>query len=110
MTTITGCLCFLYYDAASGEITYCNGNVDHPRAETPGFNPDALVFKELTVIGALGVDAPVYQRALELLASDRYPFRDLPREVVNIEHAGAMLASMAGESDSVPPIHAVLTP
>ncbi len=78
--------------------------------ETPGFNPDVIVFNELTIIGALGVDAPVYRRALDLLASDRYPFRDLPREIVNIENAADILASMAGESDSVPPIHAVLTP
>lgn len=78
--------------------------------ETPGFNPDAVVFKELTIIGALGVDAPVYRRALDLLASERYPFRDLPREVVNIEQAADILASMAGESDAVPPVHAVLTP
>lgn len=78
--------------------------------ETPGFNPDAVVFKELTIIGALGVDAPVYRRALDLLASDRYPFRDLPREVVPIERAADILARMAGELDSVPPVHAVLTP
>lgn len=78
--------------------------------ETPGFNPDAVVFKELTIIGALGVDAPVYRRALDLLASDRYPFRDLPRQVVAIDDAATILASMAGESDSVPPVHAVLTP
>ncbi len=78
--------------------------------ETPGFNPDAVVFKELTIIGALGVDAPVYRRALDLLASDKYPFRELSREIVNIDNAADILASMAGESDSTPPVHAVLTP
>lgn len=78
--------------------------------DTPGFNPDAVVFKELTLIGALGVDAPVYRRALDLLASDRYPFREVVREVVPIEQAADILATMAGESGSVPPVHAVLTP
>ena len=78
--------------------------------DTPGFNPDAVVFKELTMIGALGVDAPVYRRALDLLASDRYPFRELPRQVVGIDRAADILATMAGESDAVPPPHAVLTP
>ncbi len=78
--------------------------------ETPGFRPDAITFKELTIIGALGVDAPVYRRALDLLASDKYPFRDLSRRVEPLQNAAELLATMAGETDSVPPIHAVLTP
>lgn len=78
--------------------------------ETPGFRPDAITFKELTIIGALGVDAPVYRRALDLLASDKYPFRDLPRRVEPLQNAAELLATMAGETDSVPPIHAVLVP
>ena len=78
--------------------------------ETPGFRPDAITFKELTIIGALGVDAPVYQRALDLLASDRYPFRTVARRVEHLEGAGDLLATMAGETDAVPPIHAVITP
>lgn len=78
--------------------------------DTPGFRPDSVLFKELTIIGALGVDAPVYSRALDLLASDKYPFRDLPRRVEPLEGAAELLATMAGETDSVPPVHAVLTP
>src|SRR5207248_3165926 len=38
-------------------------------ADTPGFWPDLIVFKELRILGALGVDAPAYRAALELLAS-----------------------------------------
>jgi gamma-glutamyltranspeptidase/glutathione hydrolase len=38
MTTITGCLCFLYYDAATGKTSYLNGNVNAPLASLPGFN------------------------------------------------------------------------
>src|SRR5207302_136786 len=49
--------------------------------ETPGFHPDAIVYKEVVIKGALGVDGPAYRRALELLASGRYPFGDLPRRV-----------------------------
>jgi alcohol dehydrogenase len=77
---------------------------------TPGFNPDAITFKELTIIGALGVDAPVYRRALTLLASDRYPFRDVSRRVEPITRAGELLATMAGETGEAPPVHAVLVP
>lgn len=78
--------------------------------ETPGFNPDAIVFKELTIIGALGVDAPVYRRALDLLASDKYPFREVPRRVEPIAGAAELVATMAGETDQIPPVHGVLVP
>ncbi len=79
-------------------------------AETPGFNPDLVVYRELHLIGALGVDAPAYRRALELVASDRYPFRTVPRRVATLEGAADLLATMAGEGPEPPPVHAVLVP
>ncbi len=53
--------------------------------EAPEFNPDHLVYKELRVLGALGVDVAAYRPALDLLAGGRYPFADLPREVVGFD-------------------------
>jgi alcohol dehydrogenase len=76
----------------------------------PGFSPDVLVYKELHVIGALGVDATADRAALELLASGRYPFESLPRRCVGLDGAAELLASMGGEGDDVPPVHGVLTP
>ncbi|MGH9390581.1 MAG: gamma-glutamyltransferase, partial [Vicinamibacteria bacterium] len=38
MTTITGCLSLLYYDAATGKTTYLNGNVNAPLEPLPGFS------------------------------------------------------------------------
>ena len=78
--------------------------------DTPGFVPDLVTFKELTLIGALGVDAPAYRRALDLLASDRWPFRSVSRTVAHFGGAAELLATMAGEGDEPPPIHAVLVP
>jgi alcohol dehydrogenase len=79
-------------------------------SDTPGFSPDHVVYKELRILGALGVDAPAYRAALELLASGRYPFADLPRRGVDLDGADELVRSMAGESDRPPPVHGVLTP
>jgi alcohol dehydrogenase len=79
-------------------------------ADTPGFWPDLIVFKELRILGALGVDAPAYRAALDLLATGRYPFADLPRRCAPLEDAEDLVRSMAGEADSPPPVHGVLTP
>ncbi len=75
-----------------------------------GFSPDLVVFKELRVIGALGVDATAYRAALDLLVSGRYPFEGLPRRCVRLDDAAELLATMAGDRDGVPPVHGVLTP
>jgi alcohol dehydrogenase len=76
----------------------------------PGFIPDMLVLKELRIVGALGVDTTAYRAALDLLASGRYPFADLPRRCVGLEETENLLATMAGERDEVPPVHGVVTP
>ncbi len=78
-------------------------------ADTPGFWPDLLVYKELRVLGALGVDGRAYREALRLLASGSFPFAELPRRVEPLVGAAALLGSMAGEGDP-PPVHGVLVP
>jgi alcohol dehydrogenase len=78
--------------------------------ETPGFDPDHLVYKELRIQGALGVDTPAYAIALDLLASGRYPFEDVPRRTTGLAGIDDLLATMAGESAAVPPVHGVVVP
>jgi alcohol dehydrogenase len=75
-----------------------------------GFTPDLVVFKELRVIGALGVDVEAYRPALELLASGRYPFADLPRRTVDLDGLEPLLQTMAGETGDAAPVHGVLVP
>ncbi|HLI44015.1 MAG TPA: zinc-binding dehydrogenase [Acidimicrobiales bacterium] len=79
-------------------------------AETPGFWPDLVVYKELRILGALGVDAPAYRAALDLLGTGRYPFAELPRRCAPLEETEALVLSMAGESSSPPPVHGVVVP
>jgi alcohol dehydrogenase len=76
----------------------------------PGFRADLVVLKELRVLGALGVDVAAYAAALDLNASGRYPFHDVARRVVGLDDAGDLLATMAGETDEVAPIHGVVRP
>ena len=73
------------------------------------FDADQIVYKELRVLGALGVDTASYTEALELLAARRFPFEALPRGVAGLDDVGDLLGLMAGES-SVPPAHAVVVP
>jgi alcohol dehydrogenase len=77
--------------------------------ETPGFVPDLIVYKELRIVGALGVDVEEYQAALALLASGRYPFADLARRTAGFGEIEGLLQSMAGEGDP-PPVHGVFVP
>ena len=76
-------------------------------AEPPGFRPDLIVYKELRILGALGVDAPAYRAALDLLATGRYPFAELPRRRAGLSEGEDLVRSMAGDA---PPVHGVLTP
>jgi alcohol dehydrogenase len=76
---------------------------------TPDFQPDHIVYKELRIVGALGVDSAAYGAALTLLATGRYPFADLPRRVAALDDGEALIQSLAGEGDS-PPVHGVIAP
>jgi alcohol dehydrogenase len=78
--------------------------------DTPGFSPDHLVYKEARVIGALGVDTTAYRAALDLLATGRYPFDELPRAVVDLDGLPSLLELLAGDVPGTPPVHGVLVP
>ena len=73
------------------------------------FDPDQIVYKELRVLGALGVDSAAYTDAIALLAARRFPFDEVPRRTVGLDAAGALLPVMAGEGE-VPPVHTVVVP
>jgi alcohol dehydrogenase len=72
--------------------------------------PDVIVQKELTILGALGVDTDAYRAAFDLLASGRYPFAELPRTVASLDDVEHLVRTMAGETDATPPVHGVLVP
>lgn len=78
-------------------------------ASTPGFDPDHVVYKELRIIGALGVDTDSYEQALALLATHRYPFAELARREVPLGEVEDLLLAMAGEGEAAP-VHGVVRP
>ena len=78
--------------------------------DTPGFWPDHIVYKELHVVGALGVDVTAYRAAIDVLVSRRWPFEDLPRQCAGFDDAEVLLQTMAGEVEGEAPVHAVLVP
>ncbi|HTT87669.1 MAG TPA: medium chain dehydrogenase/reductase family protein [Acidimicrobiales bacterium] len=75
-----------------------------------GFDPDLIVFNEIRVMGALGVDAPAYGTALEILGAGAYPFAELPRQVVGFAGLPSLLEAMAGHWGDDRPVHAVFVP
>jgi alcohol dehydrogenase len=79
-------------------------------AETPGFWPDLIVYKELRILGVLGVDTAAYRAAIDLLGTGRFPFADLPRKVAGLDRVEPLLRAMAGESDEQAPVHGVVVP
>lgn len=62
------------------------------------FEPDLLVYKELHVVGALGVEYPAYRAALEILAMGRWPFDRITRESTGFAGLAQLLTSLADES------------
>jgi alcohol dehydrogenase len=76
---------------------------------TSGFNADLLVYKEIRILGALGVDVTAYQSALELLASGSLPLPAISRRVVGFDDLGSLLDSMSKGGLGVP-MHAVVVP
>ena len=78
--------------------------------QAPGLWPDLIVYKEITILGALGVDSAAYSKALDILAGGEFPFADLDREVVGIESVDKLILEMAGETPKTPPVHGVVTP
>jgi alcohol dehydrogenase len=79
-------------------------------SDTPGFMPDHVVYKELHLVGVLGVDVTAYRAAIELLTSGRWPFEELPRRSAGFDDAEMLLQTMAGDIDVEPPVHAVFVP
>lgn len=77
-------------------------------ADVKNLWPDNIIYKEITIKGALGVDSNSYAKSLELLEGKKYPFEHLPRKIVGLQGASSLLEEMSGSKTR--PIHGVITP
>jgi alcohol dehydrogenase len=74
-----------------------------------GSNMDLLVYKEIRLIGVLGVDVRDYEAGLDLLARTELPFSGIDRSVVGFDRLPTLLEALAnGDVDT--PMHAVFAP
>ena len=76
----------------------------------PDFYSDRIVVKELTVLGAFGVDTPNYLRAIRLIESRRYPLEEMHTHTLPLTEADRALRLLAGEEPGEQAIHIALVP
>jgi len=76
----------------------------------PDFLSDRIVFKELTLKGAFGVDYDSYERAVRLIESGKYPLERLHTHTLPLADAERALRLLAREEPSEDAIHIALVP
>ena len=76
----------------------------------PDFLSDRIVFKELTVMGALGVDHPNYERAIRLIESRKYPLEKMHTHTLPLDQAERAILLLSGAEPGEQAIHIALVP
>jgi threonine dehydrogenase-like Zn-dependent dehydrogenase len=77
----------------------------------PGFITDELLFKSLTLKGALGVRSHSYRRAVEVLVEGKFDFSAWHTHTLSLTDGESALQLLGGEDDSGgAPIHITVTP
>ncbi len=76
----------------------------------PEFFSDRIVIKELTLLGALGVDYDGYDRAVRLIESGKYPLEKMHTHTVPLDQAERAIDMLAGKVPGEEAIHIALVP
>ena len=76
----------------------------------PDFFSDKIVLKELTVMGALGVDHDSYERAVRLIESRKYPLENMHTHTLPLDQAEHALDLLAGKVSGEDAVHIALVP
>jgi threonine dehydrogenase-like Zn-dependent dehydrogenase len=76
----------------------------------PDFFSDRIVVKELTILGALGVDHANYERAVRLIESGKYPLEEMHTHTLPLEDAERAIRILSGSEPGEDAIHIALIP
>jgi threonine dehydrogenase-like Zn-dependent dehydrogenase len=76
----------------------------------PDFLSDRVVVKELTIMGALGVDYPAYETAIRLIESGRYPLAEMHTHTLPLDEAERAIRILARDEPGEDAIHIALVP
>ncbi len=71
---------------------------------------DRLINKGVTVVGAYGVDATSYIRAIEIIESGRYPLEKLHTHTFGLADTAEAIETLGGERDGSEAIHVAIVP
>ncbi len=74
------------------------------------FFSDRVVLKELTLLGALGVDYDGYDRAVRLIESAKYPLEKMHTHTMPLDEAERAIDMLAGKVPGEEAIHIALVP
>jgi threonine dehydrogenase-like Zn-dependent dehydrogenase len=78
--------------------------------EIPGFVSDAIVFKDLTVRGVLGVTSWSFRQAIRVIASERYPLARLHTHTLPLERLVEGISILDGAVEGEQAIHVTVVP
>jgi threonine dehydrogenase-like Zn-dependent dehydrogenase len=76
----------------------------------PNFYSDRVVGKELTILGALGVDSASYARAVALIESGSVPLEQMHTHTLPLADADRALRILAGDEPREDAVHIALIP
>jgi threonine dehydrogenase-like Zn-dependent dehydrogenase len=76
----------------------------------PDFLSDRIVVKELTIMGAFGVDYPAYEAAIRLIESGRYPLAEMHSHTLPLDEAERAIQLLAREVPGEEAVHVALVP
>ncbi len=79
-------------------------------AAVPGFVSDQIVFKNLTLRGALGVSSWSFAQAIRIVASGRYDFRRWHTHTLPLEEFDTAIKLLSGEVAGEDAIHITVVP
>ncbi|PCI48721.1 MAG: alcohol dehydrogenase [Moraxellaceae bacterium] len=78
--------------------------------KVPEFNSNKVMFKELTIIGALAVDYQSYEAAIRIIESKKYPLELMHTHSFSLDQADLALRVLGNEVEGEHGIHVSITP